>query len=133
MKNLKFLFIGLLLTFGVNAFAQSNVKVIAVVTKASWCPVCQANGQRVMMDVLSKLDNPEISVVSFDRSNDQTIMDTKAKLEDLGIYKVVSKDEATGQITFIDANTHKVIAKESVAKSNDDIRQAFNKALEKVG
>jgi len=50
MKTVKSIFTSMILALMVSAsvMAQSEPKVVAVVNKADWCPVCQANGERAM-------------------------------------------------------------------------------------
>jgi hypothetical protein len=122
-----------LLTLTVNVFAQSNAKVIAVITKADWCGVCKKNGPRVMVDVIPGYKGETVQVIINDLTDDKTSMAGKAELETAGVYKEVSKDKATGVITLVDANTKMVISKISVAKSNEEIMKAFDEAIMKAG
>lgn len=50
MKKLFFLVV-LLVTTATASFAQ-QAKVIAFINKASWCPVCKANGPRFEKDIM---------------------------------------------------------------------------------
>ena len=61
MKNvaLKSMLLALVVIIGSSVFFSANAqskpvapKVYAVINKANWCPVCQANGERIMKEVM---------------------------------------------------------------------------------
>jgi hypothetical protein len=133
MKKTKAIVIMVLLTLTVNVFAQSNAKVIAVITKADWCGVCKKNGPRVMADVIPGYKGEAVQIIINDLTDDKTSKAGKAELETAGVYKEVSMDKATGIITLVDANTKMIISKISVAKSNEEIIKAFDEAIVKAG
>lgn len=134
MKRL-LLAIALLMGISFSASAQhSNAKVLVLINKASWCPVCQANGPRVMKNVLSKMMmDKNYSFVMNDLSDNKTIDSSKAMLEKAGIYDFAQKNKATGMIYFFDARMKKPVDRISMAASNKDIEQAFKSVLAKCG
>jgi hypothetical protein len=129
MKPIKAFIVALLILGGSTLYAQSNSKVIAVVNKANWCPVCEKNGERVMTQVLTQYKEPQVTIVANDLTDEDTKAESKAALEKLGVYKLVEADNKTGQIIFIDRKNKKVINKISVAKSNDELKKAFDQAI----
>ena len=119
------------ISFAVSA-QNSQPKVIALLTKASWCPICQANGPRFMKDVMPMvMKNKEVQMVMNDVSNDDTKATAKPMLEKAGIYEFTEKNPGTGMLYFINARTKKLISKVSLAQSNMEIQEAYQKALSK--
>lgn len=129
MKALKFTFLALFVMMSSAVYAQSNSKVIAVVNKADWCGTCQKHEERVMTEVLPDYKEPQFSIAANDLTNDKTKAASKASLEKLGVYEVVANEKKTGQIILIDSKTKKVISKISVAKSTEELKQAFDLAI----
>ena len=132
MKRLILAF-ALVLSFSFAASAQNaQPKVIALLTKASWCPVCQANGPRFMKDVMPMvMKNKDVKMVMNDLSNKSTITMSKDMLDKAGIYDFAEKNSATGMLYFFDAKTKKLISKVSLADTNKEIKEAYQNALQK--
>jgi hypothetical protein len=129
MKHLKSFLIIVLFLFSLGGFAQTNTKVIAVVTKADWCPTCKVHGSRVVSEVLPLYNAPQVKIIVNDLTDKQTKATSKAALVSEGIEKATSKSNTTGEISFINATTKKIISKISVAKSNEEIKKAFDEAI----
>lgn len=128
-KVIKVLMAAFFLLAGANLFAQSNSKIIAVVNKADWCSTCQKNGERVMSNVLSKYEEPQVTIGINDLTNDETKAASKKALEKLGVYALIANEKKTGLVTFIDVKTKKIVGTISVAKSDEEIKDAFDKAI----
>lgn len=119
------------LSFGVSA-QNVQPKVIALLTKASWCPVCQANGPRFMKDVMPMvMKNKEVKMVMNDLSDKKTTAMSKGMLENAGIYNFAEKNPGTGMLYFFDGKTKELISKVSLAESNEKIKKAYMEALSK--
>lgn len=131
MKNFKSIFVVALLLLSLGALAQTKSKVIVVVTKADWCPTCKVHGSRVVSEVLLLYKEAQVKIVVNDLTDKQTKATSKATLVAEGIEKATSKSNTTGEITFINTSTKKVISKISVAKSNDEIKKALDEAISK--
>ena len=71
MKTSKSIFISMLLVLfvSVSAMGQSGPKVIAVVNKASWCPVCQKNGKRAISVLMANNQDGAVQFVFNNLSN----------------------------------------------------------------
>lgn len=110
-------------TISTSAFAQSNPKVIAIVSKASWCPACVQNETRIMEDILPKVNQNKVQVVANNLSDATSKTASAKQLLDLGLNK--SDFESTGVITFVDAKTKRKISSVKVGKSTSDILKAF--------
>ena len=132
MKQLIFA-IALVMGLSFAASAQNTQpKVIALLTKASWCPVCQANGPRFVKDVMPMvMKNKDVEMVMNDVSNDKTKATSKPMLEKAGIYNFAEKNPGTGMLYFIDAKTKELVSKVSLAESNEVIEKAYQEALAK--
>lgn len=117
----------------VSGFAQSNhVKVIALMNKASWCPVCQDHGMHFMQDIAPMvMKNPEVKMVVYDLSNAQTMASSRDMLKEAGIEQFALENDATGRIYFIDAKTKKLLSTASIAQSDKDIMKAYKEALKR--
>lgn len=126
MKTLKFLIIALFFT-GAVVYSQ-HAKVIAVVNEASWCAVCKAHGERLMM-LMPEYKDKEIVFVMNNLSNDNTAKESQKELQKFGVSEVVKDVAKTGVVTLIDSRSLKIIETVSVGKSNDELRQAFDNAL----
>lgn len=114
-----------------SASAQAP-KVIALLNKASWCPVCKANGARVEADLMPMLmQNKDVQLVMNDLSNDESKAVSASMLEKIGVTTFARKNTGTGVLYFIDAESKELISKVSVAKSNEEIMMAYQKALDK--
>ena len=125
--------LALVMSFSFAASAQNaQPKVIALLTKASWCPVCQANSPRFMKDVMPMvMKNKEVKMVMNDLSDKKSIAMSKGMLEKAGIYNFAEKNPATGMLYFFDGKTKELISKVSLAESNEEIKKAYMEALSK--
>lgn len=123
MKTIKFLIVVLFCSLA--SFAQTEPKVIAVVSKANWCPACIKNEARVGTEVMSKVDMSKIAILINDLSDKKTKNISAKTMKSNGLEKVNLK--TTGVITFIDAKTKKIISNISISKSSEEILEAFKK------
>lgn len=108
----------------INVKAQSKTsspKVYVVINKANWCPVCQANGERVMSEVMPACKDLNVKFLANDLTNEQTIAKSSADLKKNKVYASVKETKSTGVILLIDAKTKKVIKQISVAKPSAEI------------
>ncbi|HVB04100.1 MAG TPA: hypothetical protein VNE41_10340 [Chitinophagaceae bacterium] len=123
----------LLLGTSLSGFAQhSKPKVIVLVNEASWCPVCKANGPRFTADIMPMvMQNKEVRMVKDDLSDAQTIAASMHMLKNAGIARFAKKNTDTGMLFFFNARSKKLISEISIAKSDDEIKEAFQNALSK--
>lgn len=131
MKTLKLLLVIFSLTLFSNTLsAQTEPEVIAVITKASWCPTCVKNGPRVESEVLPKVDASKISILVNDLSDDTTKKASLLILKEIGLEEVSLK--STGIISFIDLKSKKVLSTIKVGKSTEEILKEFERASVKM-
>ena len=130
----KLLFSSILL-FGIvlTSFAQEHSpKVIALINKASWCPVCQANGPRFEKDIMPMaMADKDLQIVMDDLSDDKTKTASMPMLKKAGIAKFAKSNTDTGILYFIDAKSKKLISQVSLAESDDEIKKVYMAALTK--
>jgi hypothetical protein len=125
IKSITLAFIAMIASsFLFIAKAQSKTpapKVYVVINKADWCPVCQANGERVMNEVMPACKNLDVKFVANDLTNEQTIAKSSAELKQNKVYNSVKETKSTGVILLVDAKTKKVIKQISVSKPSVEI------------
>jgi len=134
MKNLKTIFTSVvfIMLLSVTAFAGNGSKVIAVVNKADWCPVCQKNGMRAMETFKENNKDMAIQFVGNDLTNDETKKKSAEELKKVGLEKAMADKNGTGLVYFFDADSKKLITQVSVAKSNEELAEAMKTAEEKA-
>jgi hypothetical protein len=107
-----------------SAKAQSKTsspKLYAVINRADWCPACQANGAKVMNEVVPACMNLNVKFVANDLTNEQTIAKSAAELKKNNVFHAVKETKTTGLILLVDAKTKKVIKQISVTKPAEEI------------
>ena len=125
--------VALVMSFSFTTNAQKvQPKVIALITKASWCVVCQTNGPRFMKDIMPMIrGNKEVQIIINDLSDKKTTATSRRPLQKAGIDYFAEKNPATGMLYFFNANTKKLLSSVSLAQSNEEIEKAYQKALAK--
>lgn len=100
---------------------ESKPKVFVVINKADWCPTCQANGARIMSEVIPACKNLKVKFLPNDLTNDQTIAKSGEDLKKNKLAAAVQSIKSTGVILLIDTKTKKIIKEISVAKPSAEI------------
>jgi hypothetical protein len=134
MKNVKTILASVvfIMLVSVTAFAGNGSKVIAVVNKAEWCPVCEKNGMRAMETFKENNKDMVIQFVANDLTNDETKKESARELKKVGLNDAMTDKKGTGVVYFFDADSKKLINQVSVAKSNEELAKAMKTAEEKV-
>lgn len=122
----------LVLFLSVAAVAHPRAKVIAVINRASWCPVCQKNGKRAMSVLMGHNKNGAVQFVFNNLSNKKTIQKSNMRLRKLALYKKMSKFKNTGVVYFFNAKSKHLISHISLAKSNQELADAMSGAMTKA-
>jgi hypothetical protein len=126
MKHKLFIMMSaLLLLLSVTATAQTQAKITAVINRADWCPVCKANGEKVMKEVIPVFNESNVQFVINDLTDEATISSSKVMLTDKKVYDAVMKIKSTGQILLVDMEKGKIVSKISVAEPAEKIIQAI--------
>ena len=130
MKTKKSIFTSFILMFifSISVMAQSEQKVVAVINKADWCPVCEKNGERAMKALKGSNEDGAVKFIGNDLTNDQTKAKSKEKLKEYGLYEKVKSYDGTGIVFFYDAESKELIDKISVAKSSRKLAEAVQEA-----
>lgn len=128
--GLTILMVTVLSVFSVNA-QNAHPKVIALLTKASWCPVCKANGPRFKKDIMPMvMKNKAIKMIALDMSDKNTIASSKKMLKSAGIpLSFMQTHKATGLVYFFNAKTKKLINEVSIANPNMQIEMTLKAAM----
>ncbi len=111
--------------FSVSAFAQSSVKIIAVVNQANWCSVCKANGERALAAFKENNKDGAYKFVIRDVSTSETAQKSAVEIEKLGLTKAMEPYIATGMVCLFDAKTKKPINQLLMSLSDEDIARAM--------
>ena len=132
IKKVSFTVLVTVVAFAANA-QNTNPKVIALLNKASWCPVCKTNGPRFEKDIMPMvMDNKDVQMVMNDLSNDNSKATSKGMLDKAGITSFAEKNEGTGMLYFLDAQTKTLLSQVSLAEPDEQIKKAYDTALSKV-
>jgi thiol:disulfide interchange protein len=134
MKTVKAILTGVVffLILSVGASAQSGSKVIAVINKADWCPVCKANGKRAMADFMTYNKDGAILFIGNNLTNDETKMKSAEELKKYGLDKVMKDFSNTGVVYFFNPGTKSLISKISISESDNAIARALEDAKKAV-
>lgn len=127
MKKFQFIVVAFFLILTSSSFAQSNPKVFAVISKASWCPACVQNEGKILKDVLPNVDSSKIKIVVNDLSDATTKEVSIQNLNVLGLNPL--EYNATGVISFVDVKSKKKVDSIVVAKPTEEILKAFEESL----
>ena len=117
--------LGIILFSSIVAIGQEGKKVIAVINRADWCPVCLQNGEKVMKEVMPVFNQSNVQFIMNDLTNDDTKEKSKMLLKEMKVYDAVKKTNATGLILLVDEASGKVTGKISVAESTDKLIEAI--------
>ncbi len=115
----------LILLVSVTTMAQSKAKVIAVINKAEWCPVCKANGQRAMAAFMADNKDGSIQFVANNLTNEATTKKSAEELKKLGLEKAMAPYRSTGVVYFFNSKSKTLISQLSIAKSDQQIADAL--------
>lgn len=142
MKTLRSVFASLLLAAlaSVPVMAQMDSKmdskmddkkeaeVIAVINRADWCPVCQANGKRAHMVFKENNKDGAIMFITNDLTDDATKSASMKELKKYGLDEAMAGFKKTGVIYFFNPETKDLIEKVSAAEPNEGLVAAMKDA-----
>lgn len=126
-----------------------EAKLIAVVNRANWCGVCKANGERFGNNIMPYASKG-LRIIMNDLTDETTIANSKADLKKTALYKQIyktnrkgvgrmmqvcgivhgkDKSMASGIVTFIDANTLKVLSETSISITDAEMKTIIENLL----
>lgn len=110
MKKKYILF--LLLFFQVEAFSQSNRKIVVMFKRANWCPTCRANGSKVKNELAPYFaDSKDVVIVINDITNGRTKSKSKTTLQTEGVYEIAKEEKITGSMTIINPAEGQIVGR----------------------
>ncbi len=158
MKNLKLISALFLMAMSFTSYGQETngtqsttveTPIIAVVTRANWCSVCKANGERFSNNTMP-YSTKGLAIIMNDLTDEITIAKSKTELKKSALYKQIyktnrkgvgrmmqscglihgkNKSMASGIVTFIDAKTLKIISTTSIAITDADMKTIIDTLL----
>lgn len=132
MKKMMFAIL-IMAGFSFQTMAQQNKpKVIVLLNRASWCPICQANGMRFQSDIMPMaMKNPELKLVMDDLSDKKTKAASLTMLGKAGVGAFARRNTITGELYFLNARSKRLISKISIAEPDQKIEMAMQEALKR--
>jgi hypothetical protein len=134
MKTIKLVFsLVVFFTFTNTTFSQVTLSntppprpphIAVVFSKSDSCEVCKENQDRVMKDIISKLDNKYDEFILNDLSNETTIEKSNTVLKEFNINEFINP-KITGVIYFINLDYGKLLATISIKKSSKEIYDQY--------
>lgn len=132
-----------------HKFSTEGPKIIAIVNRADWCPVCKANGERFGQNIMPYTSKGLMILVN-DLTNDSTTAKSIAELKKYAVYKQIyeakrkgvgkimqacglihgkNKSMASGIVTFIDLKTLKILNETSIAVTDQEMKSIIDTLL----
>ena len=109
----------------------STAPMVALLTRAEWCSVCKANGERAGKVLFKGAQDLKFEIMMNDITNDETAAKSLAVLQSKGLADI-GQGAAPGTVAFIDSKTRKRVAEVTVAHQDDEIRMAIDIAQKRL-
>ena len=134
MKTAKSILTTIILTIiiALSLNAQTELKVIAVLNKADWCPVCRTHDKRAIPALMENNKDGAIKFIVYDQTDDQTTEKTAKDLKTAGLEHTIEKHDGAGMVSFFNYKSKEFISQISFAESNDKLTEALNLAKKSV-
>ena len=128
----KYIVLTLLLFFQAASFAQSNRKIVVMITRANWCPTCRANDSKVKNELIpSFADSKDVVIVINDITNGRTKSKSKTTLQTEGVYEIAKEEKVTGSIAIINPAEGQIVGRVYLVNSVEAIKNAIKEAVSK--
>lgn len=113
-----------------STFSQTMNKEIFVINfVADWCPVCKAHGARYEAEIIHKYGMEEdVKFLERNMTNPQTLQESDAELEKLGLLPALKEARYTGVLYLVDGKSKKLISEVSVSQPSSTIMQYIDDA-----
>jgi kynureninase len=115
-----------------TAQPASSAPMVAVVTKADWCSICNANGARVVELLGAHAQKGDFEIVVNDITSEATASSSGAALKKKGLQEAATGG-APGTIAFINSKTRERIGGATVAHQNAEINALIEAAQKRLG
>lgn len=126
MKN-TLLFTLFLFLFASSVAAQTP-KVVALVSKATWCAVCKKHMGKVN-NIMPKYYQRGVMWVDYNLTDESTKAHTALMMTSLGISDLMRVHQSTGQIILVDYEKKKIVNFFTFANTEQDIIIALEQAI----
>lgn len=128
----KYIVLTLLLFLQVASYAQSNRKIVVMITRANWCPTCRANDSKVKNELIpSFADSKDVVIVINDITNGRTKSKSKTTLLTEGVYEIAKEEKVTGSIAIINPAEGQIVDRVYLVNSVEAIKNAIKEAVSK--
>lgn len=106
--------------------AQSDHKLIVLITRANWCPTCRANDNKILKELIPSFStDSNIFFLFNDITNKKSKTKAKPLLESAGVYEISLKEYFTGSIALIDSQNKTILKRVSVSNSLEAIKKSI--------
>ena len=99
---------------------KSETKLMALTFTSDYCGACKKLKPEVMA-LQPKLEGKSVEWVSFDFTSDATKAASKAKAAELGLAEIYNKNQATGFVLLVDAESKESVAKLTSRQTSDEM------------
>ena len=97
-----------------------QTKLLALTFHADYCGACKKLKPNVM-DLQAKLNGEPVQWVKFDFTSDESKAKSEQLAEELGVADYYKKNQATGFVLLVDADSKKQVAKLTSKHSGDEM------------
>ena len=97
-----------------------DTKLYALTFHADYCGSCKALKPNVLA-LRPKLEGKSVEWVKFDFTSSETKKKSKELASELGFSEIYNKNQATGFVLLVDADTKKTVGKLTSSQSSDDM------------
>jgi thiol-disulfide isomerase/thioredoxin len=105
-----------------------QTKLLALTFHADYCGACKALAPNVM-DLQTKLDGQPVQWVKFDFTSAESKAESAELASELGVADHYRKNQATGFVLLVDADTKKQVGKLTSKQSPEEMYQAVRNKL----
>ncbi len=112
-----------------NISSKANRELFAVHIHGDWCKTC--NKIDTVIHSLEPFfkENPKVSYVVFDETNEQTVKESAAHAAKLGLTDLFEHERHTGELLFVDKKSKKILTKFYGIEDSETYKDAVSKLL----
>ncbi|MFY0624921.1 MAG: hypothetical protein JXR07_01420 [Reichenbachiella sp.] len=115
----------------INASHAQSTSLFIVISEATWCKYCKANGERIHSLIDEYKIDKQIIVLSNDLSDEATKSKSLIQLEKMGLADYMTNKKSTGVVYVFNAETKKVMDNFPIKLESDVIVKRLTKNLDK--
>jgi len=99
---------------------KSETKLLALTFHADYCSACKKLKPEVMA-LQPKLEGKSVEWVKFDFTTEATKTASKVRAAELGVADIYNKNQATGFVILVDAESKETVAKLTSRQTSDEM------------